>query len=205
MLLALVAPPLTGCTTDKLTTGSIDPVKADASNVSAKERQCLIRAMYFESNRSSDDGLLAVGSVVMNRVASPKFPDTICGVVSQPHQFARGVMTRKMSSKALPRVEKIADEILAGKRHKKVGTAKYFHTAGLHFHYHNMHYVAVAGGNAFYMRTSRHATVTAAVDTNTMPVPAARPDNGLPGVTTAYSNPSEIDARISEAFAAVTN
>src|SRR5215831_15830353 len=33
------------------------------------ERTCLIRAMYFESNRSSRDGLMAVGTVVMNRVA----------------------------------------------------------------------------------------------------------------------------------------
>jgi spore germination cell wall hydrolase CwlJ-like protein len=36
--------------------------------------------MYFESNRSSRDGLMAVGTVVMNRVASPLCPNTICGV-----------------------------------------------------------------------------------------------------------------------------
>jgi spore germination cell wall hydrolase CwlJ-like protein len=160
--------------------------------------------MYFESNRSSDDGLLAVGSVVMNRVASPRFPDTICGVVGQPHQFARGVLTRKMASKALPRIEKVADEIIAGKRHKKVGTAMYFHTAGLHFPYHNMHYVAVAGGNAFYEKTSRHARPTAVAERK-VPVPSLRPANGLPGVSTAYAEPSEINSRVTEAFAAVTN
>ena len=52
------------------------------------ERTCLVRAMYFESNRSSRDGLMAVGTVVMNRVASQCFPNTICGVVGQPGQFA---------------------------------------------------------------------------------------------------------------------
>jgi len=31
-----------------------------------------------------------------------------------------------------------------------VGNAQFFHTAGLTFPYNNMHYVLVAGGNAFY-------------------------------------------------------
>ena len=53
------------------------------AKVDANQRQCLVRAMYFESNRSSTDGMLAVGSVVMNRVKSPEFPDTICGVVGR--------------------------------------------------------------------------------------------------------------------------
>lgn len=34
------------------------------------ELECLERAMYFESNRSSQDGMVAVSSVVMKRVAS---------------------------------------------------------------------------------------------------------------------------------------
>jgi hypothetical protein len=66
------------------------------------ERTCLIRAMYFESNRSSRDGLMAVGTVVMNRVASPLYPNTICGVVGQPGQFAAGVLTRPLNERELP-------------------------------------------------------------------------------------------------------
>ena len=30
----------------------------------------------------------------------------------------------------------------------------FFHTAGLHFPYRNMHYILVAGGNAFYEKVS---------------------------------------------------
>ncbi|ODR95198.1 hypothetical protein AUC70_05720 [Methyloceanibacter stevinii] len=55
------------------------------------ERECLVRAMYFESNRSSYDGSMAVGTVVMNRLESERFPNTICGVVGQHKQFAPGV------------------------------------------------------------------------------------------------------------------
>ena len=34
----------------------------------------MTRVMYFESNRSSAEGMLAVGTVVMNRVESASFP-----------------------------------------------------------------------------------------------------------------------------------
>ena len=47
---------------------------------SAAEIDCMARAMYFESNRSSRDGMIAVGSVVMNRVASEDFPGDVCAV-----------------------------------------------------------------------------------------------------------------------------
>ena len=61
-------------------------------------QECLARAMFFESNRSSREGMLAVGTVVMNRVGSPSYPDSVCDVVAQPKQFAPGVMTRDMGA-----------------------------------------------------------------------------------------------------------
>lgn len=111
--------------------------------------------MYFESNRSSESGLLGVGTVVMNRVESAKYPETICGVVGAPRQFATGVLSRPMTDKVLPKVEAIAEDILNGRRNEAVGAAKHFHMAGLRFGYNNMHYVTVAGGNAFYVRGER--------------------------------------------------
>jgi spore germination cell wall hydrolase CwlJ-like protein len=125
----------------------------------ADERMCLIRAMYFESNRSSRDGLMAVGTVVMNRVASPRFPNTICGVVGQPGQFAYGVLTNPLNPRELPLVERTADVILAGARYKPIGDAMWFHVANLQIPY-RVEYMAVAGGNAFYRRTGRrHADI----------------------------------------------
>ena len=38
------------------------------------EVECMARAMYFESNRSSRDGMVAVGTVVLNRVHSEGRP-----------------------------------------------------------------------------------------------------------------------------------
>lgn len=114
------------------------------------DRECMTRAMYFESNRSSPDGMLAVGTTVMNRVAARGYPKTVCGVVGQPGQFASGVLTRSMNPRQAARVAEVADAVLGGARHPQVGDAMFFHTLGYSFPYTNMRYVAVAGGNAFY-------------------------------------------------------
>ncbi|MGH6923115.1 MAG: cell wall hydrolase [Propylenella sp.] len=120
---------------------------------SSNSLACMTRVMYFESIRSSDEGMLAVGTVVMNRVESKEFPGTVCGVVGQKNQFAAGVLSRPMQEgKSKERAERAARAVLSGKRHRAVGKAMYFHTAGRTYRYTNMHYVAVAGGNAFYTR-----------------------------------------------------
>jgi spore germination cell wall hydrolase CwlJ-like protein len=113
----------------------------------------MTRVMYFESIRSSDEGMLAVGTVVMNRMESKEFPNSVCGVVGQKNQFAPGVLSRPMQEgKSMERAERVARAVLNGKRHRGVGNAMYFHTAGRTYRYSNMHYVLVAGGNAFYTR-----------------------------------------------------
>ena len=121
-----------------------------------KDRECLERAMFFESNRSSRDGMIAVGTVVMNRLRSGNHGSTICDVVGEPGQFAPGVMTRPMNSRAMPDVEEAADAVLKGERKAKLKNTMYFHTAGLRFPYKNMHYTMVAGGNAFYEKRGRN-------------------------------------------------
>lgn len=116
----------------------------------AEEVDCLARAMYFESHRSSRDGMVAVGTVVMNRVQSDAFPNTICGVVSQKNQFAPGVMSKPMDSRSGPLARETALAVYAGERHPKIARAKFFHAAWYQASYNNIHYVLTTGGNAFY-------------------------------------------------------
>lgn len=136
------------------------------------ELECMERAMFFESNRSSRDGMIAVGSVVMNRVNSPQFPDSVCGVVGQKNQFAPRIMSRKMNSKAMPDVREAARSVMRGERHPMIGNALFFHTATHRFRYDNMHYVLTTGGNAFYEKRKSHLV--------TRPVPP-RPIEGITG------------------------
>ena len=49
---------------------------------------CLAIAMYYEARNQPIDGQLAVAQVIMNRVESPRYPDTVCEVVWQPKQFS---------------------------------------------------------------------------------------------------------------------
>lgn len=115
-------------------------------------QDCMERAMYFESHQSSREGMLAVGTVVMNRVESRQYPNSVCKVVEQRGQFAPGVMTRKMNSRSMPLVRETAKSVLRGERHPMVGNAMFFHAANYRAGYNNMHYVLTAGGNAFYER-----------------------------------------------------
>ncbi|WP_418904221.1 cell wall hydrolase [Cereibacter sphaeroides] len=135
-------------------------------------QECMERAMYFESNRSSRDGMVAVGSVVMNRVESGQYPRSVCGVVGQRGQFAPGIMSRRMESRSLPLVRETARSVLKGERHPMIGNAMFFHTAGRRYPYDNMHYVLVAGGNAFYEKRKNYLV--------TQPVPP-EPIEGITG------------------------
>ncbi len=47
------------------------------------EITCLAQNIYFEARSEPVAGMLAVGHVVLNRVASERFPETICKVVRQ--------------------------------------------------------------------------------------------------------------------------
>lgn len=49
---------------------------------------CLATALFFEARSEPLEGQIAVGEVIMNRVESDKWPDTICEVVNQHKQFS---------------------------------------------------------------------------------------------------------------------
>lgn len=137
-----------------------DPIagsrRVSAVRASSRDHECLARAMYFESNRSSREGMIAVGSVVMNRLNSGRWGDTVCNVVGANRQFAPGVMTRSMDARGSDLALESAAAVLKGERHPKIyPEVMFFHTAGYRFGYNNMHYVAVAGGNSFYEKRRR--------------------------------------------------
>lgn len=70
--------------------GTLDQQVASAARVETDnaEQDCLASAVYFEARGEALLGQLAVADVVLNRVASSKYPNTICEVVEQPWQFS---------------------------------------------------------------------------------------------------------------------
>jgi spore germination cell wall hydrolase CwlJ-like protein len=68
--------------------GDSRPLPADSrQELAPAQTTCLAQAIYFEGGNQTVDGMEAIGHVIMNRVESTGFPDTICGVV---HQGPRG-------------------------------------------------------------------------------------------------------------------
>lgn len=181
-----------------LTTGSLKTAKVVEAPTLA-DKECLERAMYFESQRSDEEGLLAVGTVVMNRLDAPAYPGRICDVVGQKRQFAAGVLSKPVRDADKPRIEKVASLLLAGERHPEVGQALHFHTAGRTYPYDNMHYVATAGGNTFYEKSDRegylpapvpHAVVRTATGTLVPVQVAALSDGALTGSAAEFASPA---------------
>ena len=54
---------------------------------SEKEIDCLARNIYHESYGETHQGKRAVAYVTINRVLNDKYPNSICEVVKQKHQF----------------------------------------------------------------------------------------------------------------------
>lgn len=61
--------------------------KLKSVSVNKTELDLLARIIYAEARGESYKGQVAVGAVVMNRLASSSFPDTVKGVIEQPRAF----------------------------------------------------------------------------------------------------------------------
>jgi N-acetylmuramoyl-L-alanine amidase len=61
--------------------GRDEPTRQRVAEERARELRCLAENVYFEARGEPLDGQYAVAEVTVNRVRSPYFPKTICGVV----------------------------------------------------------------------------------------------------------------------------
>jgi hypothetical protein len=112
----------------------------DASR--AKSEKCLAEAIYFESRGEAVRGQMAVAQVILNRVFSGKYPNTVCGVVYQnAHRrlhcqftFAcDGIPDIVREPDMWERAKTIAAEMLDGKLWlPEVGKATHYHAYWVH-------------------------------------------------------------------------
>lgn len=94
------------------------------------DRMLLANLIYCEAGNQPYAGQLAVGSVVINRVLSSVYPDTVVGVIYQNKQFSPvgdGHLALALAeNKATAACYKAADEAMAGQTN--VGNCVYFRT-----------------------------------------------------------------------------
>jgi spore germination cell wall hydrolase CwlJ-like protein len=99
------------------------------------EWQCLTEAVYFEARGESLEGQVAVAEVILNRVDSPLYPRSVCGVVKQRGgggcQFSYvcdGRADRMRDKASADRAGRIARAMLDGAPRVLTEGATHFHT-----------------------------------------------------------------------------
>ncbi len=106
----------------------------------SKEWQCLTEALYFEARGETIKGQFAVAEVIMNRVESPRFPNSICGVINQGTgrkyacQFTYTCDGRAeviSEPAAYARLGKVAQAMIDGADRGLTGGATHYHTTAV--------------------------------------------------------------------------
>ncbi|MDE0112502.1 MAG: cell wall hydrolase [Albidovulum sp.] len=102
-----------------------------------QQLECLVNALYFEARGEGKNGQLAVAEVIMNRVNSRKFPNSICSVVTQGNgekhkcQFSYncdGLPESIYEREAYEKAWRIAAQFVVGYRKPLTNGATHFHS-----------------------------------------------------------------------------
>jgi spore germination cell wall hydrolase CwlJ-like protein len=107
-----------------------DGADAEAS-VSADDLTLLAAIIHCEAGGECRDGKVAVGAVIMNRLASDQFPNTISGVVYQAGQFtpaSSGALANAIANGVDEDCYEAARAALGGEN--PIGGLLYFHAGG---------------------------------------------------------------------------
>lgn len=109
----------------------------------------LSHIIYAESGNQSLEGRIAVGNVVMNRVKSPLFPNTVYGVVFQKNQFSpasSGSIYRTPNAGSMIAAKLVLEGAVV------MENALFFNAASMKNSYaaRNRPYIATIGAHAFY-------------------------------------------------------
>lgn len=133
-----------------------------------EEWRCLSEALYFEARGETVKGQFAVAEVIMNRVESGRFPDTVCGVIHQGTgkryqcQFTYTCDGHKETihePQAFEHVSKVARAVLDGKAPEITDGATHYHTTAVSPRWSRIYTkTAKIGTHIFYRHTYRTAS-----------------------------------------------
>ncbi|MGB7374806.1 cell wall hydrolase [Pontixanthobacter sp.] len=126
----------------------------------ARALQCMTNAIYYEAASEATAGQRAVAQVVLNRVAHPSYPNSVCGVVFQGSerrtgcQFSftcDGSMQRTPGSGAWAKAQRVAQDSLSGQVYEPVGLATHYHTVWIYPYWApSLDHIGTIGAHRFY-------------------------------------------------------
>lgn len=130
--------------------------------------ECLAEALYFEARGESVRGMFAVGEVILNRVDSSAYPDTLCAVINQGTgrryacQFTYTCDGRAEvinEPRAWERVGKVARLLLDGAPRALTAGATHYHTRAVNPSWaQRFPRTASIGSHYFYRQPTRTAS-----------------------------------------------
>jgi spore germination cell wall hydrolase CwlJ-like protein len=116
------------------------------------EVECMARTVYHEAANQDLSGQLAVAQVILNRVGSGAYPNSVCAVVAQRGQFSQAPLTAVAES-AKPWSAAVAIAIIAQEhRFPQIAPgALFFHAASMRPAWSDEHErIAQIGDHIFY-------------------------------------------------------
>jgi spore germination cell wall hydrolase CwlJ-like protein len=118
---------------------------------SNEEVTCLAAVIYHEARGESLVGKKAVGHVVLNRMSHKKFPDSVCGVVTQRTKYVCQFswFCTKYTTKLTTELYNLAFKLLDGKTKDPTGGAIFFHTVTMENPFKRKK-TAIIGNHIFY-------------------------------------------------------
>ena len=112
--------------------------------------RCLAKAVFFEARGEPLEGQLAVAQVILNRVASGRYADDVCGVINQPGQFTFARRSVDTGSSDYHVAEAIAIIAQAQSWLQVAPRAMAFHAARVHPGWGGMERITRIGNHVFY-------------------------------------------------------
>ena len=126
----------------------------------ARAQECLAQAVWYEAASESEAGQRAVAQVVLNRVAHPSWPNSVCGVVYQGSERRTGCqftftcdgsLARRPSGATWARAQRIAAEALEGSVYAPVRHATHYHTLWVNPYWAGtLDHIGTIGAHRFY-------------------------------------------------------
>ncbi len=130
--------------------------------------RCLSEALYFEARGESTRGIFAVGEVILNRVDSAAYPNSICGVINQGTgrkfqcQFTYTCDGRAETigePLAFQKVAKVARLLIDGAARELTDGATHYHTKAVNPSWaRRFPRTATIGFHYFYRQPTRQAS-----------------------------------------------
>jgi hypothetical protein len=133
--------------------------------------ECLAQAVWYEAASESEAGQRAVAQVVLNRVAHPSWPNSVCGVVYQGSERSTGCqftftcdgsLARRPGGASWARAQRIAAEALSGSVYAPVGLATHYHTLWVNPYWaSSLDHIGTIGAHRFYRLRGGNGTAAA--------------------------------------------